>query len=138
MRSRLVAATSRTSTLCVRPLPKRSNSCSCNTRSNFRLQRRGDVAHFVEKQRAFISHFEAPDLLGNRTGKGTLLVTEEFAFQKIQRNGRAIELYESAPDALTGVMNGMRDEFLSRAGFPLDEDSRVGCGHDPNHVEYAP
>ena len=53
--------------------------------------------------------------------EGTLLVTEQFAFQKIQRNGRAIEFYESVPDALTGVVNGMRDEFFSRAGFPLDE-----------------
>jgi hypothetical protein len=28
--------------------------------------------HFVQKQRAIIGHFEAPDLLRNRTGKGTM------------------------------------------------------------------
>jgi hypothetical protein len=65
-------------------------------------------------------------------------MTEQFAFQKIQRNGRAIELYESAPEPLTGIVNGVRDEVLSRAGLPVDQNGRVGCGHDPNHVEYAP
>jgi hypothetical protein len=36
-----------------------------------------------------------------------------------------LSFYESAPDALTGIVNGMRDEFLSRAGSSLDEDSRI-------------
>jgi hypothetical protein len=31
--------------------------------------------HFVQKQRAFIGHFEAPDLLRNRTGKGAIAGT---------------------------------------------------------------
>jgi hypothetical protein len=43
-------------------------------------------------------------------------VTEQLAFQKIQRNGRAIDFNESAPDALTAVVNRMCDEFLSCAG----------------------
>src|ERR1700722_12263683 len=90
-----------------------------------RLQRRGDVAYFVEKQRTFVSHFEASDLLRDGSGEGTLLMTEQFAFQKIQRNGRAIEFYKSAPATLTGVVNGVSDEFFSRASFPLNEDSRV-------------
>jgi hypothetical protein len=30
-----------------------------------------------------IRHFEAPDLLRDGSGKGALLVTEQFAFQKI-------------------------------------------------------
>jgi hypothetical protein len=94
-----------------------------------RLQRRRDVAHLVEKERAFIGHFEAPDLLSDGSGKSALLVTEHLAFQKIQRNGRAIELYESAPDAPAGVVNGMRDKFLSRTGFPLDKDGRIGRRH---------
>jgi hypothetical protein len=53
-------------------------------------------------------------------------MAEQFAFQKIQRNGRAIQLDESAPDPLTGVVNGVSNEFFSRAGFPFDQDSRVG------------
>jgi hypothetical protein len=60
-------------------------------------------------------------------------VTEQFAFQKIQRNGRAIKLYESAPAALTGIVNGVSNEFFSRAGFAFDEDSRV-CGRNLLHL----
>src|ERR1700688_1015182 len=52
-------------------------------------------------------------------------MAEQFAFQKIQRNGRAVQFYKGTSVALTGVVNGMCDEFLSRAGFPFDEDSRV-------------
>src|SRR5882762_3719123 len=106
------------------------NKVSCPLeRRQLRLQGRRDVAYFAQKQRAFVSHFEAPDLLRDGTSEGALLMTEQFAFQKIQRNGRAIELHEGAPDALTGVVNGMRDEFLSRAGFPLDEDGRISRSH---------
>src|SRR4029077_18957041 len=98
-----------------------------------RLQRRRDVAYFVQQQRAFVSHFEAPDLLRDGTGEGTLLMTEQFAFQKIQRNGRAIKLYESAPAALTCIVNGVSNEFFSRTGFSLDEDCRV-CGSNLLHL----
>src|SRR5271169_4918722 len=48
------------------------------------------------------------------------------AFQKIQRNSRATNFYESTSAALTGVVNGMCDEFLACTGFPLNQDSRVG------------
>jgi len=41
--------------------------------------------------------------------KGTFLMTEQFAFQKIQRNGRTIKLYQSTPAALTGVVNGVNN-----------------------------
>src|SRR5258705_7909151 len=92
-----------------------------------RLERRGDVAYLVQKARAFVSHFEAPDLLRDGSGEGALLMTEQLAFQKIQRNGRAIQLDKGTPAALTCIVNGMSNEFFSRAGFPLDEDSRV-CG----------
>src|SRR5260370_520361 len=82
-----------------------------------------------QEQRVFVSHFKAPDVLRNRTGKRTPLMTEQFAFQKIQRNGSAIKLYKSAAATLTGVVNGMCDELLACTGFPLDEDSRV-CGRN--------
>jgi hypothetical protein len=56
-------------------------------------------------------------------------MTEQLTFQKIQRNRCAIQLYEWAPEALTGVVNGMCDELFSGAGFPLDEDSRISGSH---------
>src|SRR5713226_1861027 len=62
-------------------------------------------------------------------------MTEQFAFQKIQRNGSAIKLYKSAAATLTGVVNGMCDELLACTGFPLDEDSRVGLSNLLHLVE---
>ena len=64
-------------------------------------------------------------------------MTEQFAFQQIQRNGRAIEFYESAPAALTGIVNGMSNEFFSRTRFPLDQDSRVGGSYLLHLLENA-
>src|SRR5579864_7734916 len=91
------------------------------------------IAYFVQEQGSLIGHFETPDLQRDGTGKGTFLMTEQFAFQKIQRNGRAIQLAKGAPATLTGLVNGMRDEFFSCAGFPLDEDSRI-CGSNLLHL----
>ena len=67
--------------------------------------------------------------------EGALLMTEQLALQKIQRNGRAIKLYKWASEALACVVNGMCDELLACTGFPLDEDSRVGVGHLLHLVE---
>src|ERR1700745_1475465 len=91
----------------------------------FRLQFERNVAYFIEEQSALVCNLEAARLAHDGAGKGTLLMTEQFAFQKIQRNGRAIEFYESAPDALTGVVNGMRAELFSRAAFSLDGGRRI-------------
>ena len=58
-RSRLVAATIRTSTLRVRVPPTRSNSPSCSTRSSLACTRR-HLADLVEEQRAAVGQLEAP------------------------------------------------------------------------------
>src|ERR1700684_4600422 len=60
-------------------------------------------------------------------------MTEAFAFQEIQRNGRAVQFDKSAPATLTGVVNGVSNEFFSGTGFPLAEDSRV-CGRNLLHL----
>src|SRR6202046_3224521 len=60
-------------------------------------------------------------------------MTEQFAFQKIQRNRRAIELYECASIALTCIVSGVGNELFSGTGFPFDEDSRV-CGSNLLHL----
>src|SRR3954471_17582866 len=60
-------------------------------------------------------------------------MTEQFAFQKIERNGRAIKFYKSAAAALTCIVNGVSNEFFPRTGFPLDEDGRV-CGRNLLHL----
>src|SRR6185369_17088378 len=100
-----------------------------------RLQLGRDVAYLVQKQRTFVSHFEAPDLLRDGSGEGALLMPEQFAFQQIHWNRRAAQLDKGTPAALTSVVNGMCDELFSCTGFPLDEDSRVGGGNLLHLVE---
>src|SRR3984885_1460665 len=89
-----------------------------------------DVADFVQEQRTLIGHFEAPNRLRDRSGEGAFLMTEQFAFQKIQRDSRAIQFYKGPPIAPTCIVNSICDEFLSSTGFPLDEDGRISsCNH---------
>src|SRR3954454_17466538 len=52
-------------------------------------------------------------------------MAEQFTFQEIQWDGRAVQFYKSASAALTRIVNGMCDQFLSSAGFTFDEDSRI-------------
>src|SRR6266849_3536288 len=60
-------------------------------------------------------------------------MTEQFALQKVQRNGRAVQLDQGTPAALTCIVNGVSNEFFSRTGLHLDEDSRV-CGGNLLHL----
>jgi hypothetical protein len=82
--------------------------CSCNTRSNLGCNA-GGMSPTSSKNKVPLSAISKPDLLRNPTGKGTFLMTEQFAFQKIQRNGRATKLYQSARAALTSAVNDVND-----------------------------
>ena len=50
-------------------------------------------------------------------------MTEQFAFQKIQRNGRTIKLYQSTPAALTGVVNGVNSVGSLRSLLHLEQSN---------------
>jgi hypothetical protein len=45
-------------------------------------------------------------------------MTEQFAFQQIQWDRRAVQLDKWASEALTGVVNGMCDELLRSQPTP--------------------
>jgi hypothetical protein len=60
-------------------------------------------------------------------------VTEQLAFQKIERDRGAIQLDKCAPVALTCIVNGMGNEFLTGTGFALDKGRRV-CGSNLLHL----
>ena len=62
-RSRLVAATRRTSTLNVLVPPSRSNSCSSSTRSSFDCRSERNLADLVQKQGPLVRQLEPADLL---------------------------------------------------------------------------
>src|SRR5277367_5104927 len=56
-------------------------------------------------------------------------MTKKLTFKKVQRNGRAIQLYEGASAPRADVVNRTRNQFLASAGFSLDQHSRTGGRH---------
>ena len=80
-----MAATTRTSTRCVRVPPRRSNSLLLQHAQQLRLQLERDVADLVEKQRAAVRQLEAADPLRDRAGERAALVAEELALQQAGR-----------------------------------------------------
>ncbi len=55
------------------------------------LQARIHLADFVQQQGAAIGFLELADAPGDGAGEGTLLVTEQFRFQQVFRNGGAVD-----------------------------------------------
>ncbi len=113
----------------VRELPSRSNSRSCNTRSKLGLEFERNLANLVEKNRASVRQFKAPDSLRHCPGERAFLVTEHFALQKAHRNRGAVQLHERMGASLAAFMNGARHEFLARSGFTQQEHGRIAGSH---------
>src|SRR5262249_728524 len=90
------------------------------------LQFRWNVADFVEKQRALMRQLETADFLRDGSGKGSLLVTEQFAFQQPGGDGRAVKLDEGPISPRTQIVQGASNQFLAGARLSLDEHGRAG------------
>jgi hypothetical protein len=58
----------------------------------FGLHGGGDLADFVQQDRAAVGKFEPAFTFAGRTGEGPFLVTKEFALNEVLRYGRAIDL----------------------------------------------
>src|SRR5438094_2931179 len=91
-----------------------------------RLELERDLAHLVEEERAAMGHLEASDLLRDGPGERAPLVAEEFTLEEPRWDSRAIDLDEGSLAAAASVVDGARDQFLSRAGLAEDEHGRVG------------
>ena len=48
------------------------------------LERRRNIAYFIQEERTFVSQFEAANLLRYGPGERAFLVPEEFTLQQIQ------------------------------------------------------
>src|SRR5437764_1401284 len=55
------------------------------------LYRQRHVTDLVQKKRAAVTLFEAPDPLGSRPGKRPFFMAEQFALKEVFRNCRAID-----------------------------------------------
>jgi len=56
-------------------------------------------------------------------------VAKKLAFQQIEWDGSAIQLYEMASAARADVVNGARDQLLTGARFSLDKNRGI-CRRD--------
>jgi hypothetical protein len=56
-------------------------------------------------------------------------MAEKFAFQQIERNRSAIQLYVRASAARANIVNRARDQLFAGAGFTLEKDGRIRWRH---------
>src|SRR5271156_402376 len=94
------------------------------------LQLQRDFSDLIQEERALISQFQAPNLLADRSGKCTLLVAEQFAFQQSRWDRSAIQGDETLVLTLAGAMDGVGDQALAGSSFSQDQDRRVGGRND--------
>ncbi len=84
-----------------------------------------DGPDLVQEQGALVGQFETPQLLFNGPGKGTFLMAEQFAFDQVAGNCRAVDLDKRALGPQAVVVDGIGDQFLAGAAFPPDQHRGV-------------
>ena len=101
------------------------------------LHRQGNVAHFVEEQRAPVGLFEATSALSHGPGERTFFVPEQLAFEERFGQGRAVDRHELAGASARGsLMQGSRDLLLARAGLAEDQHGRRRIGDVADQFEH--
>jgi len=87
------------------------------------LQGLRNIAYFIQKERALIGQLKTADFFRNGAGERAFLVAEKLAFQEIERNGGAVQLYKRTSAARADIVNCARDQLLACCCFSLDENS---------------
>ncbi len=86
------------------------------------LDRKGDVADFVKKERAAIGQFKPAFALLGGARKRPFFMTKEFAFNQIFGQGGAVDGDARLPTPGTGEVDGPGYQLFARAGFAADEN----------------
>jgi hypothetical protein len=63
-------------------------------------------------------------------------MAKQLALQQSRRDGGTIHRDEGVVAAGAALMEGAGDELFTGAGFPLDEDGRIGGGDDLDLRQY--
>jgi hypothetical protein len=93
----------------------------------FGLQPHIHFGDFIEQQRAAGGLLELSDSARNRAGERALLVAEQFGFQQMLGDRRAIDRYERLLGAVGAGVDIARQHFLAGAGFAGDHHRSVGA-----------
>ena len=81
----------------------------------FRLKFQRDVADFVQKERTLVRQFKASSLLRDRSGECSLFVSEQFTFQKPERDRCAVQFDKGSLPAAAQIVNGAGNQFFAGA-----------------------
>ena len=95
----------------------------------FGLQIDGQVADFVQKQRALAGGFEQTLLGMLRAGERAFDVAEQFGFDQRGNQRGAVHRGERFILARPGKMNRARHQFLARAALSQDQDRIIMLRH---------
>src|SRR5881396_2062255 len=128
-KSRLVAATTRTSTGMVSVPPTGMASRSCSTRSSFTWVA-GDISPISSRKN-----------VPPRAGEGPLDVTEQLRFQQTLGQGAAVDREKLPVGPRRQLVDVARDDLLPRARFTLDGHGALGRRHllgESQHVDERP
>src|SRR5499426_577166 len=91
----------------------------------FGLHARADLSYLVQEERAFVGYLEEPFLLGVRPGERAFLVPEEFRFEQVFVDRRAVDGLEPFSGARAGFVDGAGDALFAGARFAADQHRRV-------------
>ena len=94
----------------------------------FGLQPHVHFRNFVQQQGAAGGFLELSDASRDRAGKRALLMAEQFGFQQMLGDRRAIDADERLLGAIGAGMDVARHHLLAGAGFAGDHDGGVGAG----------
>ncbi len=136
-RSRLVAATSRTSTLIVRVPPRRSNSCSCRARSSLGCSSSGISPTSSRNSVPLLASSKRPTFCAMAPVNAPFLVAEQLAFQQSGGNRRAVQLDEGPLAPAAQIVDRAGDQLLARAGLAQDQNRRIGRRHRRHLLQHA-
>src|ERR1700720_1833437 len=100
------------------------------------LQVHRNIADFIEEQSTVISQFEAAALLDQRSGEGTLFMTEQFALHQSRRNGRTVQADKCSRTARAEIMDGPGEQFLASTSFAVEQHSGPGGRHDSYLIQH--
>ena len=97
-------------------------------RSSFACRRHVHFGDFVEQQGAAVGLLELADAAAGGAGEGAFLVAEQFRFQQVFGDGRAVDGDERLFSARRAAVHVARQHFLAGAAFAGDQHRGVGRG----------
>ena len=95
-----------------------------------RLQVQRQIIDLVDEQCAAGGAFDVAVVFAHGAGESSPFVPEQLALQERSRKRGAVQRHEGTVTARTQIMEGTRNQFLSRAAFAADQDRVVPRGDE--------